>query len=329
MNHSSPASRPRVLVVIVNYRTGELVCDCLDSLVEEVKANPGLQIEVVDNDSGDDSPVAIANHIEAEGYTQWAKLNRAERNGGFAYGNNVAIRPALEKESPPDFILLLNPDTVIHPGAVSELVKYLDKNEKIGVAGSRLEDTDGSPQHSAFRFPNFFSEVEEGARFCLVTKLLKRWVVAPAITEQVGETPWVSGASMMVRREVFDAIGLLDEAYFMYYEELDFIKRAADAGWRCAYVPQSRVVHLVGQASGVTDIKQPLKRRPAYWFVSRSRYFRLHHGRLGKFIIDLGWLNARLFFKAMNAVRRKTINDPPHLVRDFLRHNLLPGQAKS
>lgn len=314
-----------VCVVIVNYRTGGLVADCLDSLAPERAALPGMQVFVTDNDSGDGSIDTIAGHIDAKGYGQWARTLPLDENGGFAYGNNAAIREALASDAPPDLVLLLNPDTVVRPGAVERLTIFMQEHPAVGIAGSRLEHPDGQAQVSAFRFPGFAGELEEAARFGPLTRLLKRWVVAPSPPQAAQPCDWVSGACMMVRRAVFEEVGLLDDGYFMYYEELDFIHRAACAGWPCWYVPDSRVVHLVGQASGVTDLKKPQKRRPAYWFDSRRRYFRRFHSRWGKLAIDLGWVAGRLFFKAMNFVRRKPTNDPPYLVRDYLRHNLLPG----
>ena len=322
---SAPASA-LIDVVIVNYRTGALVCDCLDSLAPQTKSLPGMRIVITDNDSGDDSIHHIAQHIQTHGYADWATTMPLQTNGGFAYGNNAAIRVALERETPPDAVLLLNPDTVIRPGAVERLWAFLEAHPEVGIAGSRLEHPDEQVQTSAFRFPGFAGEFEEAVRFGPVTRLLSRWVVAPSPPREAQSCDWVSGASMMIRREVFEDIGLLDEGFFMYYEELDFIRRAADLGWPCGYVPQSRVVHLVGQASGVTDLKKPQQRRPAYWFNARYRYFRRHHGIAGKLLIDVGWVVGRVFFKLMNAVRRKPTNDPPHLIRDYIRHNFLPGR---
>ncbi len=326
-----PAAEPtrtQVLVVVVNYRTGGLVCDCLDALSAESSRVPGMRVVVTDNASGDGSAEQIAEHIHGKQYDGWAAMMPLDTNGGFAYGNNAALQDALDADDPPAYLMLLNPDTVIREGAVESLCRFMDGHPAVGIAGSRLEHPDGAVQPSAFRFPGAAGEFEEAVRFGPVSRLLRRWVVAPEMPTTAGPCDWVSGASMMVRREVFDAVGLLDAGYFMYYEELDFIRRAADAGWACWYVPESRVVHLVGQASGVTDLKKPLKRRPGYWFASRSRYFRRHHGVAGKLWIDVCWLSGRLFFQAMNMVRRKPTNDPPHLVRDYIRHNLLPFRRR-
>ena len=170
------------------------------------------------------------------------------------------------------------------------------------------------------------SELESGVRLSVVSRALGRFVVAPPPPDRACEVDWVAGASMMVRRAVFDSVGLLDDRYFMYFEEVDFCRRAKDAGWPCWYVPESRVVHLVGQSSGVTDEKKPKKRRPAYWFESRRRYFLLHCGRVGTFFADTFWVVGRMLYKATEVARKNKANDPEGLLGDFVRHNFLPAR---
>lgn len=317
-----------VRIVVVNYRTPDLVVGLLRSLVDEVRALGDCRVVVVENASGDNSAQVIGKAIESEGWGSWAGLMVLDQNKGFAGGNNAALRPLLAESPPPDYLLLLNPDTYIRPGAVKTLVDFMEQNPRVGIAGSRLEDPDGTPQRSAFRFPTVFSEIDDGLRLGPVSKLMKRWVVAPPVREEPHETGWLAGASMLVRREVFDAIGLMDDGYFLYFEETDFCLRARRAGWPSWYVPASRVVHLVGQASGVTDTKKPARRRPQYWFESRRRYFTKNHGRLYALAASAGWATTFALWRVRRVVQRKPDSDPPHLLRDFMRHNFLPtGRA--
>ena len=222
----------RLLIVILNYRSASLCIDCLRSLAPEVAANDGTKVVVTDAPSGDDSVARIGAAIGEQGWADWCTLTPLAKNGGFAYGNNEAIKPALASVDKPDYVLLLNPDTVVRPGAVDALLAFMDANPKAGIAGSRLEHPDGAPQRSAFRFPSVLSEVESGMRLGPVSKALKRRIVAPPVPQgaEPVRTDWVAGASMIVRREVFEAIGLLDDGYFMYFEEVDFCLRAARAG---------------------------------------------------------------------------------------------------
>jgi hypothetical protein len=312
-----------LLVVIVNYRTPALTIDSLRSLVGEVQSLPGTRVVVTDNKSGDGSVEQIKNAIETEGWGEWATLMPLDLNGGFAYGNNAAIRPALQSTNPPPYVLLLNPDTVVRPDALKTLVDFMNEHPDVGIAGSRLEDPDGTPQRSAFRFHTVFSELDFGLRLGVVSKLLSKWVVAPPPSDETHQTDWVAGASMIIRREVFDATGLMDEDYFMYYEEMDFCLQAKRAGWSCWYVPQSRVVHLVGQSSGVTDTKKPPKRLPQYLFDSRRRYFIKNYGWLYAALADHAWASTFVLWRMRRVIQRKPDTDPPKVFGDFLRNSVL------
>ena len=314
----------RLLIVIVNYRTASLTIDCLRSLALEVASLPaGTRVVVTDNASGDDSVEVLTKAVRDNGWGAWAEVMPLPRNGGFAYGNNEAIRPALKSPEPPEYVLLLNPDTVVRQGAVRALLEFMDGNPIVGIARSRLEHPNGAAQRSAFRFPGALSELEEGLRLSVVSRLLKRFVVAPPPPTEACRVDWVAGASMIIRRAVLEKVGLMDEAYFMYYEEVDFCRRAHRAGWPCWYVPASRVVHLVGQSSGVTDEKNPKKRQPAYWFASRRRYFRTHTGVVRTFLADTFFVVGHAMYRATVAARRKPANDPAGLLGDFVRYNFL------
>lgn len=312
-----------VRIVIVNYRTPGLVIDCLRSLTEEVQALGDCKVVVVENASGDDSAERIGAAIRDTGWQSWVELLVVEKNLGFAGGNNAALRPMLAVPRPPDYVLLLNPDTVIRPGAVRTLVDFLDKHPDVGIAGSRLEHPDGTPQRSAFRFPSVASEFEGGMRLGLVSKLLHRRLVAPPVRDDEHPTDWIAGASMLVRREVFDAIGLMDERYFLYFEETDFCLRARRAGWSCWYVPSSHVVHLVGQSSGVTDVKRPARRMPRYWFESYRRYFGQNHGRVYAWLAAAAYTVGYATYRVRRRLQRKLDNDPPYFLWDFIRFNFL------
>ncbi len=305
----------KLLVVIVNYRTAPLVVDCLRSLQGEEKAVPGLKVAVVDCCSEDDSIQRISAAIAENGWRRWVSLMPLPENAGFARGNNAAIRAALHSAHPPEFVMLLNPDTRVQPGAVHALLEFLESRSEAGLAGSRLEDDFGNVQKSAFRFPSILSEVESALRLGVVSTLLARWQVAPPPPDDTAPAEWLSGAALMIRRAVIEEVGLLDEGYFMYYEDADFCMAANRAGWSCWYVPESRVIHLVSQASG---IESNLKPRPAYWFDARRRYFLKNHGVLYAAACDAAWIAAFSLWRARRALTRKPDMDPPSLLRDFV-----------
>jgi N-acetylglucosaminyl-diphospho-decaprenol L-rhamnosyltransferase len=313
----------KVVIVVVNYRTADLTIDALASCAPQMASIAPARVVVVDNDSQDGSLERIAGAVSERGWGDWVAVLPAGNNGGFASGNNVGIAYALATWPAPQYVHLLNPDTVVRPGGLRALVDFMDANPSVGIAGSRLEDPDGTPQRSAFRFPSALGELEGAARVGLVSRLLADWNVAPPVSPAAGPTDWVAGASMIIRREVLDAVGWLDEKYFMYFEEVDFIRRAARAGWPCWYTPESRVVHLVGQASGVTDKRKARRRRPGYWFASRRRYMLSHLGRSGALLADLAVVAGYLVW----SLRRKALNEPddtPELfLSDFVRNSVL------
>ncbi|HIK13879.1 MAG TPA: glycosyltransferase family 2 protein [Leptolyngbyaceae cyanobacterium M33_DOE_097] len=311
-----------LMVVIVNYRSANLVVNCLRSLQPELPTLPNMRVVVVENDSGDDSLDTLKGAIATEGWSEWATVLPADYNGGYAYGNNFAIRPALASPNCPPYILLLNPDTAVRPNALKALVDFMDKNPKVGISGSSFEDGEGKPWSIAFRFPNVLGELDGGLRLGVVSKLLSNFVVAQEMKGVPCQVDWLPGASMMVRREVFDDIGLMDEGYFLYYEETDFCLQARRAGWLCWYVPDSRVMHIAGQSTGVTSKNGPPKRRPQYWFDSRRRYFLKNHGFLYAATSDALWIAGYSLWQLRRVVQRKPQADPPMYFSDFVQNSV-------
>lgn len=317
---SQAMTSPRsTAVLIVNYRTGPLVLDCLRSLEPELRSEPCCQVIVVDNDSKNGSFEQIEEAIHTNAWAGWAQIVPAGRNAGFAAGNNVALRSLLQSPDAPTYYWLLNPDTLVRQGALKALLDFLESSPQAGIAGSWLEHPDGTPLTASFHFPSVIGEWEGGFRLGLLTKLLKRWVVAPFPQPRLHQTDWVCGASMIVRREVFDAIGLLDENYFLYYEETDFCLRAKRAGWECWLVPDSKVIHLEGQSTGATGSRSGMRPVPAHWWESRQYYYRKNYGRSYERMASLSFALAYALWRIRRWLQRKPDTDPPHLLRDFLR----------
>jgi len=315
----------RVLVVIVNYRAGALVVACLASLARERQSLPGLTAVVVDNPGGDDSLEVLRAAITGNGWADWVALRPMPKNGGFAYGINAGVQPALASHDPPDAFLLLNPDTWVRPGAVVELTRFLAARPDVGMAGSRLEDEDGTVQHSRFRFPSLASQLDDGLALGVVSRLFAARVTAPPLVDRPHAIDWLSGACMLVRADVFRRVGTFDEGYFLYFEELDFARRAHALGITSWYVPQSRVVHLVGRSTGVTVRDRRPDRTPVYWFASRNRYFRKHHGRLYKLAADVLFTVGKTIWHGLRMLRGRRDLGPPRFLRDFVRHNFWFG----
>src|SRR5262249_53963717 len=150
--------------------------------------------------------------------------------------------------------------------------------------------------------------------------LLQRSMVAPRPRNKLHKTDWVCGASMIIRREVFDSIGLLDEKFFLYYEETDFCRRAHKAGWSCWVVPPNRVVHLEWRSTGATGIEQQRRRLPKYWFDSRRRYYRKHHGAGYEFMANAVHAGGFALWRVRKFLQRRKDQDTPYYLWDMIRN---------
>jgi len=307
------------LIIIVNYRTASLTIDALTSLAPEIARHPGTRCFVIDNGSGDGSAEIIADAVRQSGYGDWCQVHALPDNRGFSAGNNAALALADEQGFAPDLIWLLNPDTIARPDALAALVAFMERHPDVGIVGGAAENPDGTPQYCAFRFPTPLGEFEAAIGLGVARRLLGRYVIAPSYPDHAVAVHWVSGASMMIRRETFDRIGRFDERYFLYYEETDFCRRAADAGIVCWHEPASRIVHLIGQSTGMSGAARRLKRRPRYWFESRARYYRRHLGLAALVAANVGWLVAYPIGYVLDRLRRRPSEEAPWLWWDMLR----------
>lgn len=318
----------RLAIAIVNWRTAPLAIDALESIATEFERYPCFDVFVVDNASGDGSDEQIERAIRENQWGSFARLIRAEKNGGFAAGNNIVFRQALANPDY-DYILLLNPDTLVRSDAFRILVDFMDANPEAGIAGGLSEDPDATPQNCSFKFPSAVTEFSNALGFGLFDRIFRRMLsVTHAHSESV-EVDWVSGAHMIVRRTVFEEIGLMDESYFLYFEETDFTFRAKKAGWKCWHVPASRIVHLVGQSSGITEKDLAQSRRPAYWYESRRRYFVLNHGRLYACVVDLLVMFGFGIRRLRGLVQHRADDFPAHFVSDLFRYGALINGRRS
>jgi GT2 family glycosyltransferase len=312
-----------VLIVVVNYRVAHLAIECLRSLKDEVAAVPGAHVAVVENGTGDDSAERIARAIASAGWNEWVTLTAIHPNRGFTGGNNVAIRSALEQPHPPEFFWLLNADTVVLPGALGLLLDFMETHPQAGIAGGRPEYPDGVVQRSAFRFISIASEFENRVRLGPLSRLLSRWVGAPPPPPSATRVDWVSGVSMLVRRAVFEQVGLLDEDLYTYFDDIDLCYNAGRRHWETWYVPQSRIVHYVGESTGVTKDRERPQRRPDYWFQARRHFLLKNYGPAYAAVMDATWILGHCLWLVRRLIERKPDIDPPRFLNDFVRHSVL------
>lgn len=278
-----------VAVIILNYRTPQMTVECIETVVPELKAFGSAKAVVVDNASGDGSVEHIQNAIQEHEWESYVHVVPSPVNGGFSAGNNVGIR-AIDA----DYYLLLNSDTLMRPGAIGELVRAIENRADVGLVGPRLEWPDGEPQCSCFRFRTPITEMLAAAGTDPLFRMFPGHVGSFPISDQEMEPDWVSFASCLIRREVVDQVGPLDEGYFMYFDDIDYCRLAQKAGWKVLYRPESRVVHLRGKSGSVKQASAQRKRRPTYYYASRNRYYAKAYGRVGLWGVNLFWTTGRL-----------------------------------
>jgi GT2 family glycosyltransferase len=292
----------RLAVVIINYRTPALVIDCLKSLAPQIDDRCDTVV-VVDNASGDDSLTVLQSAIDSHAWHSWVQIIASPVNGGFSAGNNLGIK-AIAAEA----YLLLNSDTLVRPGAIASFLEAIAAYPEVGLFSPRLEWSDGTPQISCFHYHSPISELIDAAATSLVTQLLQPYNVPLPVSDTAMEPDWTSFACVLIRRAVIEQIGLMDEGYFMYFDDVDYCRQVKQAGWHIRHIPQARVVHLRGGSSSVKADVVACKRPRSYLYASRARYFAKFYGLPGLWLANLFWLAGR----GISAVRELVGNKLPH-----------------
>jgi GT2 family glycosyltransferase len=251
-------------IIIVNWNTPDYLSACLDSVLVELSAWPEGSVEtyVVDNASADHSV-----NLVREQYP-WVKLIENATNVGFARANNQAAQITTGRN-----LLLLNSDTELHPGALRTMVTFLDTHPQAGAVGARLLNSDGTLQESAHPAPTLGRELWY---LCHLDKLhpiaiypMEEWPI-----DQPRSVEILKGACLMFRQTVLDEVGLLDEDYFMYSEEVDLCKRTLQAGWLLYWEPRAVVVHHGGRSTEKVAFSMFM-----HLYKGKIMYFRKRHGR--------------------------------------------------
>jgi len=273
----------QLAVVIINYKTPEMLIDCLESLLPEMQGI-NAKIILVDNFSQDDSLLFIQQWIDDQAVGDLVMLIASTENSGFSGGNNTGISAVNA-----DYYLLLNSDTLVRQGAIALMLNAAVEDLEVGLVSPRLEWPDARPQESCFRFHTPISQLIGSANTGLITHLLKKYNVPYAVSNQLGFYDWTSFACVLVRAEVFKEIGLMDDGYFMYFEDVAFAYYAQQAGWKVLNVPDAHVVHLRGGSSPLKSQAKLRKRLPRYFYESRTRFFYQVYGWFGLLLANMFW----------------------------------------
>jgi GT2 family glycosyltransferase len=291
----------RLAVVILNYRTAEMTIECLRTLVGEIALHPDRCAVVVDQSSGDGSADEIAEAIEKNGWSEWVTLIRSPDNLGFAGGNNLGMRSVEAKN-----YLLFNSDARTTPGAFDAMLDAIDSHSDVGAVCPRLQDPDGTPQISCFRYRTPLTEFLEAAGTGALDRMFANRLVPMGVFDQPMQPQWGSFACMMLKREVIERVGYMDDRYFMYFEDIDYARRMNRAGWRMLHWPAAKVVHLRGGSSSVKSAMKARARVPKYYYQARSRYYaKFYGGAIGLWLANLLWLCGRAIAWSRETFGRK------------------------
>jgi N-acetylglucosaminyl-diphospho-decaprenol L-rhamnosyltransferase len=307
-------------IIILNYRTPDLSLACVESLQSQLEAD--TRLIVVDNHSADGSADRIERGMRERNLR--GEVLRSPVNGGFAAGMNFGIQAASANA-----YLLLNSDTIIQPNALASLRSAMQRFPSAGVIGPALLDEHGEVVPSSFRDPHPVSELLRSARTGPLQRALERFDLVLPKSTVPHEPDWLAFACVLVRRELIERIGLLDEGYFMYFEDVDYCRRAREAGFEILYWPEAQVAHFAGSSSGVTAQAAQQRRAPRYYYEARARYFAKFFGREGLWLANGFWHLGRSVSWSRERLGRRT----PHLrdreARDIWTNALTPFEGSS
>jgi len=272
---TTPKTTCDLSICIVNWNVRDLLRGCLASIYDGGTARLDFEVIVVDNASQDGSVDALAPLFPK---VIWL---RNRENVGFTKANNQALAISRGR-----FVAFLNPDTVVAPATFTTMVAELAEQPDAGAIGPRLLYIDGTPQPSRRRFPTLLTALLESTPLQTLWpdhRVLRRYYLADRPDDQPQEVDWLVGACFVARRETLEQIGGFDEQFFMYSEELDWCKRAQEAGWRLLYTPHATITHYEGRSSG-----QVVATRQIHFNGSKIHYFYKHHGRVAAEIVRWG-----------------------------------------
>ncbi len=272
-NHPLPTThQPLLSIIIVSWNVLELLSSCLAS-IERGRRELEIETIVVDSASADGTPQMVTERFP------WVNLIACSENVGFPRGNNLGMEVANGR-----YLLLLNPDTELLDDALQTMVAYLDRHSEVGLLGPQLLNKDHSVQSSRRRFPTMATAFFESTWLQPMApkSILDRYYMRDVADDETAVVDWVMGACMMVRQSVVAQAGGMDEAYFMYSEELDYCRRIKETGHQIIYLPTAQVIHHLGKSS-----EQAVTSRHINFNRAKLRYFQKYHGHFVAFVLRL------------------------------------------
>lgn len=318
--------KQNVAIIIVNYNAGNLLASNLKKILESVGDDLLLHIFIVDNLSTDNSVDVLNDMIISLNASDRISLIISDINGGFAYGNNIGIKTALCSNFKADFFYFLNPDAVPQVYAINKLVSESLKYDNNCILGSQMLNQDGSKAASAFRFPSIVSEFSRGSQLGFVCRLFKNSTLVIPTDEILTPCDWVCGAGFILPIEVFEKLGFMDERYFLYYEEVDYMKQAKNLNVFVAVINTSIVVHIAGVSTGI--VGGNAQSIPDYWYNSWNHYFYKNHHMLVALMSGIAWTIGRIFNNLVSFFITSRRKIDGHSIFKFIKKSIMPIGGK-
>ncbi|MEM1361681.1 MAG: glycosyltransferase family 2 protein [Pseudomonadota bacterium] len=315
----------KIAVIIVNYGTAMLALEGVSSVLTRAHRGHEVSVHLVDNASPGGDAALIRQEIKARGWQGRLTFHAEAENHGFGRGNNLVLNTLSAAPMTPDYVFLLNPDAVLENETLEILADFLEAHPQAGAAGAEIRKPgEPEPVTAAFRFPGLASTFAAAINFGPITRLFDRWRVALPIPKQSSEVDWVAGAAVMARFAAWREVDFFDPDYFLYYEEVDLMRRCCLAGWQTWYVPEARALHTEGEATGVKSGQSTRRRHPAYLYASWRMYFVKNHGRLYALAAAILWLLGGAVGSTIAALRGRASAMPLHYGRDIFGKVILP-----
>jgi N-acetylglucosaminyl-diphospho-decaprenol L-rhamnosyltransferase len=323
---TTPSSSIDVAVVTVTYNCADFIESFLEALAVPLqKAQPRMGLFLVDNASSDATLKVARRFIAANGLEDRVIVLPQTDNLGFGTGCNKGAEAA--RLFQPDYYWFLNPDTRVSSDTGDNLLDFFKANPEADFVGSQLVNEEGTPRPSAFRFPSAVSEFCRSVRLGVMDRLLPRGQIALPVSDTPHRADWLTGASFMVKREVFDQLEGFDERFFLYFEEVDLFYRARQQGFNCWFTPESKVYHFAGASTGIASNRKATKPRPQYWFDSRRYFYCKNFGRVYFLLCDLAAITGLSLWKLRLMLQDKDCGDPPGLLKDIAANSLFAFRA--
>lgn len=255
----------KLSIIILNYHSAGLVRQCVRGVY---KAPPPLEFEVI-----------VVDNASSDGVGEWLKVNyppvvfvQLKKNRGYSAGNNAGI-----KQAQGEYVLILNPDVVIAKGQLEQMVKFMNKNKSVGLAGPRLTNPDGSLQYSTYHWPSFWLPIWRRTRlgqWSVWARQVKKYQMMDWGHQDNRPVDWLLGACLIARQTALKTVGLLDERYFLYVEDTDWCRRFWQAGWQVYYIAEVSLTHFHERLSAQAGWSALFKKVTWIHISSWLKYFR-------------------------------------------------------